>query len=39
MAGLGGVDLALSAMYSALLVGLLVASYRSLWPRRSNTRE
>ena len=39
MPGLGEVDRALSAMYSALLVGLLIASYRSIWPRRHNTRE
>ncbi len=39
MPGLGEVDLALSLMYSVLLVGLLVASYRSIWRRRNNTRE
>ena len=39
MPALGEVDLALSAMYSALLVGLLIASYRSIWRRRHNSRE
>jgi hypothetical protein len=38
MPGLGLVDLALSVMYSVLLLGLLVASYLSIWRRRKNTR-
>jgi uncharacterized protein (UPF0333 family) len=38
MPALGQVDLALSLMYSVLLLALLVASYLSISRRRNNTR-